>query len=187
MNEIDKKIKKYYESKSLSNDQLKKIVDNQKGLKNKPSKLPWKYAAIFCFFAISFVLYQYKSIPQERLLDKYAKEVAFNHHKNLASDILTQSVSNLNKKMSKLNFEIHIPQEINNKYSLLGGRYCSIDERLAAQLKLQNKENNQIVTLYVLDEIKNENFNESFYVDSTSIHIWNEESKLFVLASDPIK
>jgi len=185
MKEIDKKIKSYYESKSLSKDQLNKIVGVQK--KRKSWKPLLKYAAIFCLFLMVFFLYRNQFLDKGNVQEKYAKEVAFNHHKNLEPEILTPIVGELNNIMDKLNFEIHIPKGILDNYALLGGRYCSIDERIAAQLKLKEKETNRVVTLYVLDQLKNENFNESFVIDSTAIQIWNEQSNLFVLASNTPK
>lgn len=184
MKKIDQKIKGYYESKSLTKDQLNRIVGAQKQTQNKPWKSLLKYAAVFFLFLVSFFVFQNQFLNKESLQEKYAKEVAFNHFKNLESDILTPNVNDLNNKMDKLNFEIHIPEKITNKYALLGGRYCSINERLAAQLKLKEKDTNMVVTLYVLDKLQDENINESFLIDSANIQIWNEESNLFVLASN---
>lgn len=184
MKEIDKKIKAYYEGKSLTKDQLNQIVGRQKQANHKPWKRVLKYAAAFCLVGLCFLLYQYQFSDQEELAEKYAKEVAFNHLKNLESDILTPKIEDLNKKMDKLNFEIHLPTELNKKYALMGGRYCSIDQRLAAQLKLKEKNTDTVVTLYVLDQLQHENYDESFVIDSTAIQIWNENSNLFVLASD---
>lgn len=183
MEEIDNKIKTYYEGKSLTKEQLNKIV-NSPNRTLRPWKSLLKYAAILLVASISLFLYQNQFFSKKSVLEKYAKEVAFNHLKNLESDILTQNVSVLNNKMDKLNFKIHIPQNINNTYQLLGGRYCSIDERLAAQLKLKSRDTDAIATLYVLNKEQSENFNQSLIVDATEISIWNDKSNLFVLAAD---
>jgi len=183
MEEIDNKIKTYYEGKSLTKEQLDKIVGSQNRTV-KPRKSLLKYAAILLVALISLFLFQNQFFSKKDVLEKYAKEVAFNHHKDLESDILTQNVGYLNDKMDKLNFDIHIPENIDNKYELLGGRYSSIDERLAAQLKLQCRNTRKVATLYVLNKKQSENFDESFLMDATSISIWNDKSNLFVLATD---
>jgi len=187
MKEIDKKIKTYYESKSLSKDQLDRIVGKKNVNQNKQWKSILKMAAVFCVCIFCFFLYQNNFSKHNLLMKKYAKEVAFNHQKSLKSDILSGNAIELNKKMHKLNFEIHMPTELEDKYKLLGGRYCSIDERMAAQLRLKEKTSNEVSTLYVLDKLKNENLKESFYIDSIHIKIWNEKNNLFVLASNSLK
>lgn len=183
MEEIDKKIREYYQGKSLSKDQLQQITS---GNKIKTPLNPWKsilkYAAVITLIGVAF--WGYQSIQKNNLLKEYAKVVAYNHHKGLDPAIKAQSVSELNSLMNKLNFEIEFPQKIHNNYALLGGRYCSIDERMAAQLKIQNKKTNQIETLYVLAKIPNDNYDNSFLLDSTSVHIWNSQTNLFVLASN---
>lgn len=183
MEEIDKKIREYYHSKSLSKDQLQRITS---GEKTRTSAHSWssilKYAAVIVLIGIAF--FSYQSIQKNNLLKEYAKVVAYNHHKGLAPAIKAQSVSELNSLMNKLNFEIEFPQKIHNNYALLGGRYCSIDKRMAAQLKIQNKKTNQIETLYVLAKIPNDDYDNSILLDSTSVHIWNSQTNLFVLASN---
>lgn len=184
MKEIDNKIKAYYESKSLSKEQIKKIVSKENVSQNSQWKSFLKMAAIFCVCLFCFFLYQNNFSKHNKLMKKYAKEVAFNHQKSLKSDILSGNTDVLNKKMNKLDFEIHMPSNLENKYKLLGGRYCSIDQRIAAQLRLKDKASNNVATLYVLDKLKNENLKESFFMDSIHIKIWNEKHNLFVLATN---
>lgn len=185
MKRIDEKIRAYYKGKSLTEDQIKRIVDGKQKANQKKSKRRFlKYAAGFLLLITSFFVYQNLFTSKERLLQKYGKEVAYNHSKKAESKIHSSNVKDLNEKMDKLDFEIHMPESVLKKYVLLGGKYCSVDKRLAAQLKLEEKGNKSIATLYVLKQLKNEDFNDQILIDSTNIQIWNEQSNLFVLASD---
>ena len=185
MREIDNKIKDFYKSKSLTKDHLDKIVNQTEQIDSKKKSKPnFALIAIITILALAVLGIIMVKFQQYNLPQKYAEEVAYNHKKNVDPVIQTGSISELNEQMSRLDFDLHIPDNMIEQYQLLGGKYCSIDKRMAAQLKLRNTSNDQVVTLYVLDKLKNENLDHSFNLESTSIHIWNERSNLFVLASD---
>lgn len=183
MEEIDNIIKEHYAGKSLSTQQLGQIVNALKP--GWQTKQLFKYAAAaLLLLCLTAALLMNRTISQHHLLKKYAEEVAFNHLKDLKSDIITADVAELNQKMSKLNFDIHLPEAVLNNYNLLGGRYCSLDKRIAAQLKLENKEVGDVATLYILNKKEDKDLDKSFLVDATNVQIWDEQSVLFVLASN---
>ena len=180
MKDVEKYIKSYYNNKSLSVNQLEAI----KGRLERRSMFrhALKYAAVALTLVVAISTYYYIQIyTPNQLLKSYAEEVMFNHKKKLTSDIITNDIAMLNIKMKKLNFELVLPQNIGKKYTLLGGRYCSVNQRIAAQLKLKNAQN-KILTLYVLDKLENEKIEKHFTIDDTQVDIWNDDNRVFLLA-----
>ena len=181
MKELDKEIKTFYENKSLSPAQMDKILIIRKTGVRKLLVFKYAAAALFLFGLVYLFQTQFNA---NNLTQQYAEEVAFNHLKGLTSDIKTNDVNVLNEKMDKLNFDIDLPDNLQKDYTLIGGRYCSIDERIAAQLKLKRISIEEVVTLYVLKKVPKENFDDNLLVGSTTITIWNDDKSLFVLASE---
>ncbi|MCG8417779.1 MAG: hypothetical protein MJE77_07530 [Proteobacteria bacterium] len=74
-----------------------------------------------------------------------AEEIAMNHRKRLDVEFRTPVYPELAGAMDKLDFE---PQPSrSDHYNLIGGRYCSIQGSIAAQLKLADN-NGRFHTLY---------------------------------------
>lgn len=64
-----------------------------------------------------------------------AEEIALNHRKDLAVEFTTSAYPELAGHMEKLDF---VPADAGDDYRLIGARYCSIQGRIAAQLKLSD-------------------------------------------------
>ncbi|MEM6393405.1 MAG: hypothetical protein AAF797_11580 [Planctomycetota bacterium] len=71
-----------------------------------------------------------------------ASEIALNHRKELGlefpaeKDIVMDDYAALNRMMPKLDFVMVAPEPGHGTSALVGGRYCSIDGHIAAQLRL---------------------------------------------------
>jgi len=85
--------------------------------------------------------------------------------------------------MDKLDFELGLPQNIQTNYQLLGGRYCSVDSRIAAQLKVKNN-TGSVGTLYVLKKIEPFDIQDVVLFEKTKVDIWDDGQLLFVFAND---
>ncbi len=181
MSNLENKIIEFYKGQTLSEAQYRKLTRS-----STPRPLwsaPLRYAAVaMLVIGVAGVFWAYQSYQQRQHWQAYAQEVAFNHLKGLDSDFQTSNIAELNQKMPKLNFELSLPASIQSNYELLGGRYCSIDNRMASQLKLKNQRD-EIVTLYVLKSEPKEQVDRQLWVDSTYIQLWNEDAALYVLAS----
>jgi|GEM_PF-4002369 len=182
MDELDKRIKSYYDGKSLSSDQIQQLTGGSKKLSSLKMSRIMAYAASFLLLFTATFYFTNKASEKNRIQTSYAAEVVFNHKKDLQSDIQSSDVSVLNQEMEKLNFDLYLPKNVQGDYHLLGGRYCSIDDRMAAQLKLAHKETAEVATLYVLAKEKKEKYSTELEVDDTSVTMWNDKSNLFVLA-----
>lgn len=186
MKEIEKQIKEFYSSESLSIEQLEAIESGSNKRNKRQVVIPniLKYAAVFIvFIGILYALFLLPKQRQNNIINEFAEEIAFNHLKKLPAEIKTDNVLMLNKKMDKLDFEIVLPQKISTNLVLKGGRYCSVDNRIAAQLKLENKQGNK-VTCYVFKKNENFEFDNKIVKDDVEVTFWDDETLIFALATE---
>ncbi|MBL4707698.1 MAG: hypothetical protein JKY48_04580 [Flavobacteriales bacterium] len=177
-------IKNNYNAQILSTEQLKRILDSS-GVRHKrkfsfPTQL--KYAAIIILF-LGSVFSIYLSQRAYIIVHDFATEVAYNHEKKLPPEIQTNSVNQLNQELNKLNFKIVLPERITGTMTLIGGRYCSVDNRIAAQLKLENQ-NSEIVTCYVFRKEETFDFDQEIVNKNVKVTIWNSDHLIYAIASD---
>jgi hypothetical protein len=135
------------------------------------------------FIGILYSLFLLPKQQQNTIINRFANEIAFNHQKKLPSEIKTNSILELNKMMDKLDFEIVLPQKISTNLVLKGGRYCSVDNRVAAQLKLENKQGKRI-TCYVFKKNENFEFDKKILKDNIEVTFWNDDVLIFALATE---
>ncbi|KEI70160.1 hypothetical protein [Endozoicomonas elysicola] len=69
---------------------------------------------------------------------------------------------------------------VGRQWELLGGRYCSLQGKLAAQLKLRNRSDNRIYTFYqsLLPEPMTDFSKHEGYVDGIKISRWQKNDLL---------
>ena len=80
--------------------------------------------------------------------DAIAAEIALNHSKNLAIEFPAKGYAELREQMDKLDFTLRPPGLPGLRgLRIVGGRYCSIQGHLAAQIKLEDDAGRR-VTLY---------------------------------------
>ena len=181
---IEEKLKEYYSSKSLSDEKADLLLEGKKQAK-QPLRFYGMIAASIIFAVIMINVFSNYS---ERSLEmSVVKEIAMNHNKRLAVEYNSSNLNDLGEKLTKLDFKLtDAGPEISGKYKILGGRYCSIQGNLAAQLKIQDKESKKIETLYIselnpeLDRIKPTNTD----FDGVNIRIWKDNGLIYGKASD---
>lgn len=184
MNNLEDKIKDYYSSKTLSEEKAGLLLGGKKQGKNSFHI----YGIIAASIVLLVVLFGgLNNFRRSSLEMNVVKEIAMNHNKQLAVEYSADNLKELGEKLAKLDFLLlDADSELAGKYELLGGRYCSIQGNLAAQLKIQNNENNKIETLYIsglnpeLDKIKPTDTD----FDGVNIKIWKHNGLLFGAASD---
>ena len=184
MKEIDQHIKAYYTNKSLSSKQLEAIEQSSQVSPKRIVPRFISYAAAISLLALcAYFLLIAPIRKQDKMVHAFSEEVAFNHEKQLSSDIVTSTITELNTQMNKLDFELGLPQDIQKNYQLLGGRYCSVDNRIAAQLKVKNS-TGSVGTLYVLKKVEPFDIQDVVLFKKTKVDIWDDGKLLFVFAND---
>lgn len=186
MRDFEEILKKYYESKSMPDERIEYLLSES----SRPAKTSFvKYfayaaiAAVLVFFSMII----YNSIQNRDLTNRVLAEIALNHNKRLSVDVVTSDYRTLGEKMDKLDFPIPAPdQSFMDDYELIGGRYCSILGQFAAQLKVRDKKDGSIRTLYMtrLTPELEKLYPDSYHHDNTEIRLWESEGILYGLASD---
>jgi hypothetical protein len=88
-----------------------------------------------------------KDIVSFNLSKSIAREVAMNHRKQLNVEFIAKTIPDLGNQMDKLDFSLMRPGSLQKTYTIVGARYCSIQGRIAAQIRLSDLDG-QVYTLY---------------------------------------
>jgi len=124
---------------------------------------------------------------QSNFTGNIISEIAYNHNKNMTMEITSPSIANVNRYLVKLGFSVISSSRFNNvDWELVGGRYCNIGGELAAQLKIRNKQDNQVYTLYqfqVPTGYVPEEESIERYSAGVKVTLWQEKGLLLGLAS----
>lgn len=176
-------IKKYYSSKKLSDEKVDLLLSRRRS-HNLIGTFGKLAIAALLILGFIFTITQFQGTGIE---DRIVKEIAMNHSKELNIEFPTNDLNSLQAKLDKLDFPLAKADGfIKENYELMGGRYCSIQGNLAAQLKIKNKATNNIDTLYItnlnneLSDVKPTSVN----VEGVNIEVWHENGLLYGKASD---
>lgn len=172
-------LKEFYNKKSLSTEKLDTLVSLQKELKDSKKKKLFPIAA--GLVAASLLIFSLVQLNSKPLSERIIAEVVYNHNKDMPPEVLTKDYDMINEALDKLDFKVIPSQRITAKYQLIGGRYCSIQGKIAAQLKLFDKASNKRVTLYQFIP-GNKTIAAEGAKDGTQVTIWHEGDVSFALA-----
>ena len=186
---LEQKIAAYYETKSLPDDRLDRILrehtqtdaNNQNISISKRKLFSFTGAAALLFFTLLTAQF---FILQSDVKQLVFAEIAMNHNKNLQPEFFTSNYNDLANSMQRLDFELSAPDIIQAKYDVLGGRYCSIQGNIAAQLKIKDKQTGEVATLYItrLQPDLKKIAPDTTTVDEARIELWHSENKFYGLA-----
>lgn len=198
MDKLDKAIKSYYDEQQLpgaSVDRILKLGEetaldaDRNSVHRTPETLLQRMKSGLLVLAASFLIgvivtqsYMLSRSESELVLS----EIAMNHNKGLDVEFRYSDFTALESAMRKLDFRLVPPASLQSFYSLVGGRYCSIQGKLAAQLKVQDKVTGKLATLYItpvtekLAEIKD----QDVVHDNVSIRLWKNDRTFYGLAAD---
>jgi hypothetical protein len=215
MKPIDEALKTHYAEKSLSDSQLDQLMAMQTaaveeqslatpetptkatdGAKNFISRFfPDFRGSRYAFYATACMLLAclvvtFSLINQPPLSERIMDEIAYNHKQDMPIEVASSSLEEIRQYLDKLSFPIISPAALGKpNWEFLGGRYCSINGKLAAQLKLKNLADNTTYTLYQAatkggDEVT-ETARSTEIIDGVGVSIWREKGLLLGLASSP--
>ncbi len=195
MTNIKKACRDHYEKQSLSSEQLDKLKNLQNNpqqeqqslfavTKNKPYRYFAAAAAIFIVVFASWTFIGY----QNNLPAKVATEIAYNHSKRMELEVVTNQLVSVKTYLSELDFNlIKSDKSKQSGWELLGGRYCSIQGKLAAQLRVKQDSSSDYQTFYqaiIPDGFELPNNSYSTWVEGTFVELWIEDGVLLGLAGN---
>lgn len=184
---LKENIQNHYRKFGLSSEQLDHLTLLQKNRgRRDPVSLLFKISfAALAASVLLLSLYLFKSV--ELVTERISKEVAYNHNKNMPMEIKTSSLDEIQNYLTNLDFKLVRSERFTKpKWELVGGRYCSIYGRLAALIKMENKAEGTLYSLYQVPYFKDldtvSNLPLETYIDGIRIKLWREKGLLFALA-----
>jgi len=204
MKDLEHNIKDFYLHKALSDSALQRILQGENGHAEGTDQVSpidgsnkkvfgnrWikRYNSLGFIALVASLLLVFSVLlyfPTKKIEELVYTEVAMNHNKQLDVEFNGDDYRTLAQAMTKLDFPLNAPQKIGDKYSLIGGRYCSIQGALAAQLKVKNNLTGDIDTLYVtpLTDNLNKIAAQKFTFNGIDIELWQTDKLFYALASN---
>jgi hypothetical protein len=184
MNTHEEHIREHYAGKSLSDQRVAEVLSEGERLHGRGVR---RYMPIFAMAAVlvlAFLLHD-RYLGSRALKDRVLAEIAMNHNKRLGVEVATGRFDFLQSKLDRLDFPISLPDpSLLDTHTLVGGRYCSIQGELAAQLKLRNVHSGEIRTLYITPstEFLRTIEPQTFIHEGVQIHLWSSPARFFGLA-----
>ena len=118
--------------------------------------------------------------------DKISTEIAYNHNSQMEMEVFSESIDVVQTHLNRLGFSLIDSEYFSaDQWQLVGGRYCSIGGKIAAQLKIKNLETLKIYTFYqamLPDQIFNTVRETDTEVDGVNVKLWQEKGLLMGLA-----
>lgn len=191
---IDEHVKSHYQSQLFDEKKLNKLLEMGEVPKADASfrqlvvvKSHFSWVASFVFIAVVFWGYfnfEQNQALKNNLTQLISQEIALNHNKQLKLDFEAKNYESLNQAMAKLDFTISKSQHANlAELEIVGARYCSIQGKIATQIRLKNKDG-KYFTLYQtkLTELLKKNPAVIQRIQQVEVHQWQEDGLFFGLA-----
>ena len=178
MNPIDTQIKEYYQKQSLPEDQLRALRPPE----NSPAPRPW----LLPFAAAAAVVLAIFILKPVGLTEAVVTEIAKNHSAQQPMKISSSDYREVAAGLDQIQFPLMPPDEdFRREYTLVGGRYCSIRNKRAAQLRVRENATGQMHTLYItsLTEELRALPETTRTIDGIQVRLWTDGKCLFGLAS----
>jgi len=200
MKKLKEACNKHYQQQSLSEEQVAKLMALQKQPEQTSATGSAKYnnglkavkyysllataASIFVIILTTWIYSGYNIDIREQV----AKEIAYNHSKQMALEITSNNLDDIGAYLSELDFNLVVSQKVRQaKQVFLGGRYCSIQNKLAAQLRVKDENSNNAYTYYqaiIPDGFKLNGATYSTWIKDIYVELWIEGGVLLGLASE---
>lgn len=186
MKTLEQQVRDYYESQALPAERVRSIVQLSRAV--TPSRnFAWAVGAAAAIAVVAVILFALNRPAQADLTQLVMAEIAKNHSKHIAPEVVTDRYEEVQTKLSRLDFSARPAAEFLLKdFQLLGGRYCSVQSEFAAQLQLRENASGEACTLYVvpltpaLRQVKP----DTRVVNGVRVQVWSEDGRLFGLARD---
>ena len=218
---MDEALKTHYAEKSLSDDQMDRLMGLQievecellsaesevqssdaakntaplfvKARNKLANLLPdfggyrYAYYAVTCVLLTGLIL-SLSLFNQTSLTERIMDEIAYNHRQEMPVEVAANTMPAIGQYLNRLSFSLISPRALaENGWQIIGGRYCAINGKLAAQLKVRNTSENKVYTLYQAstegDLVQTGISMKSGMVGDVKVSIWQEQGLLLGLAS----
>ena len=187
------------ESYTLSDDQLLELVSFEKQLVHRPDRrIPYLLAAAAGAIAVFILAFLVTPLLEQGgdIRERIALEVAGNHIKLKPLDVETGDMQGIRDYFVKLDF-VPLGSRLldDTGLQLIGGRYCSLQGRPAAQLRLGAPGSKNVQTLYQAEFVRDVHRDlpvveqgdapVELYAKGVRVTIWVEKGLVFALTEMP--
>ncbi|MEM7583155.1 MAG: hypothetical protein AAF560_07230 [Acidobacteriota bacterium] len=181
---IDEQVRAFYLDQQMPEERMTQLLERAAELQ-QARRRRWLALAATVALVVFGGLWLRHWTAAEGLADRVVAEVAMNHRKDLAVEVAVADYEQLQPALDKLNFEVAPPMAQQAAgYQLVGGRYCSIQAQLAAQLKIRHLQTGRVATLYVT-ELSPELASlpgQQRTDDGVTVELWSQGELLYALA-----
>ena len=180
MNPIDTQIKEYYQKQTLPEENLQAMQPP----KDTPQSSQWPWLLPLAAAAVALLVFFFwkpSSLPQA-----VAAEIAKNHTAKLPMDISSSDYQEVAAKLDRIEFSLTPPKgEFSRQFTLIGGRYCSIQTKRAAQLRVRENATGNMHTLYITRSTDDFGAltDTTQTVEGVKVRLWTEGDRFLGLAS----
>lgn len=134
------------------------------------------------FIAISVYFYSFATPDYTAI----SAQIAYNHNSKLQMEVLSPTISGVQGRLNRLGFSLVSSKKLDpTKWRLIGGRYCNLNGKLAAQMQIAHPETKAVYTFYQAKMSKEmlDNFSESeTAIDGVKVKLWREKGLMMGLA-----
>lgn len=146
MSDLEQGIRRYYSEKELSTECVEAILSSDKRPRFWQRNIHvLSVAAVLVVFCVGV----YSYVEEVQFKGRVLAEIAMNHRKDLGVEVEATQYRQLQEWLDRIDFDIAPPPVHLAGLALVGGRYCSIQGQLAAQLKVVDPVSKEVLTLYV--------------------------------------
>ena len=184
MPDLDELIRRHYAARSLPPRRVEAILARARPRRAAdPNIWRLRMAAVAAGMLLCFGLFHVWMRDRDAA-ERVLAEIAMNHRKQLDVEVAAEDFSAVVAALDRLDFTARPPLGLGDAFVPVGGRYCSIQGALAAQLKLRHRETGAAHTLYaapLTPELAGLAGTEAA-VDGLPIRLWSDGEVFFGLA-----
>ncbi|MGY8823936.1 MAG: hypothetical protein ACKVJG_08360 [Candidatus Latescibacterota bacterium] len=181
MSDLERGIRRYYTEKEMPAARAEAILG--RGKRQVFWRRPYQILSVAAVLLL-FCVGAYDSIEQAQYKGRVLAEIAMNHRKDLGVEFESAEYKPLREALDRLDFDLEPTAVRLAGLALVGGRYCSIQGQIAAQLKVVDPASKEILTLYVTridDELEQLAPLDERYED-LYMRCWRDGERFFALA-----
>lgn len=181
---VDEQVRAFYCDQEMPEAALNRLVERTGELR-RARRRRWLAVAAAVLLAVAGGFWMRHVTATAGLADRVVAEVATNHRKDLAVEVSTFDYQQLGQALDKLPFAVTAPEAARAQgYQLVGGRYCTIQAQIAAQLKIRHPRTGRLATLYIT-ELSPELAalpGQRRTADEITVELWSQDGLLYALA-----
>lgn len=185
MKNLEQELKNYYRSKRLASHRTAAIQSSVHQIDRTRHRVSYIVPlTAIVLLAIGIGLWLHTGMGGD-LTKQIVAEIGYNHRQRGALIVESDRYGVVQTALSKLDFPIRPRRdELVRDFTLIGGKYCSIQNSRAAQLKLNHNDSGIIYTLYVLpmgDGTKSVKAGV-YETNGVKVELWTDQLLLYGLA-----